>query len=100
MEVKRSSWRYPWINWFFRHIVVDEYRNQCREHATFVDTTLALFKGELSIYDIYYVLPFRRLLELRTARVERLIEENKSEEEKMQEQRRNKLGIVFCKNNH
>lgn len=52
---------------------------------------MALFKGELSIYDIYYVLPFRRLLELRTARVERLIEENKSEEEKMQEQRKKQI---------
>lgn len=69
---------------------VDEYANQCKEHAAFLDTTLALFKGELSLTDIL-TLPFRRLLELRTARIDRLIEERKSEEEKMKDQQQQQI---------
>ena len=67
---------------------VDEYRDQCREHSRFIDTSLVLFKGELSLNDILYVLPFRRLLELRSARVDRLIEEAKSDEEKQKDRQR------------
>jgi hypothetical protein len=36
-----------------------------------------LFKGELSLTEILHELPFRRLLELRTARVNRLMDESK-----------------------
>ena len=54
----------------------------------FLDITLSLFKGELSLTDILDVLPFRRLLELRSARVDRLIEEAKSDEEKQKDRQR------------
>lgn len=48
--------------------------------------TLALFKGELSYDDIVNKLVFRRLLELRSARVNRLMEEAQ-EVEKQQKER-------------
>ena len=49
---------------------------------------LVLFKGELTLNEILYELPKKRLLELRDARVERLLEEKRSLEQQQREQER------------
>lgn len=41
-----------------------------------------LFKGELSLTDILYNYPYKRLIELRDARMQRLVREQKELSEK------------------
>lgn len=52
---------------------------------------LALFKGELTYSDIMWNIVFKQLIELRTARVERLMEEQKSDEERRSEMEKEKI---------
>jgi len=52
---------------------------------------LALFKGELSYDDIMNKIVFKHLIELRSARVQRLIDEQKSEEERRSEMRKEQI---------
>ena len=65
---------------FFQVQTVDEYRNKCREYASFIDETLTLFKGELTLYDICHVLSYKMIIELRDARLERLAKEKEEME--------------------
>lgn len=58
---------------------VADYRNRCKEYAEFVDTMLALFKGELTYNDIMSM-PYFKLVDLRTARIDRLNREQKAME--------------------
>lgn len=53
-----------------------------------IDETLALFKGELTLDDILNKLPKKRLYELREARINRLIEEQKQMENEEKERER------------
>lgn len=48
---------------------------------------LALFKGELSLNDILWGLPYKRLYELKETRERKLINENKELERMTQEKR-------------
>ena len=57
-----------------------------RQFSRFLNDTLSLFKGQLSLHDIMYGLPMKRLLELRETRKEELIEQQK-ELEKMQSEK-------------
>ena len=67
---------------------LDEYRSRSEVNARFLDETLALFKGELSLNEILYELPKKRLLELREARIKRLTEEQNSLKEQQKKQER------------
>ena len=61
-------------------ITLQEYKNKAKDFAEFIDTTLALFEGELSITDILS-LPKKRLFEMRLARIDRLSKEAKELED-------------------
>lgn len=56
---------------------------------------LTLFKGQLSIDDIMYNIPYKELIELKSAREERLIAEHKEledmEKSREQEDIRNRI---------
>lgn len=52
---------------------------------------LQLFKGELSLEDIMWNLPKKRLYELREARRQALIEEKKELDRMQQEEERNNI---------
>jgi len=52
---------------------------------------LALFKGELSYHDIMWGIVFKHLIELRSARVTRLIDEQKTDEERRADRERERI---------
>ena len=64
---------------------LDEYRNRSQQHSRFIDETLALFKGELSLHEILDELPKKRLIELRDIRLKRLLDEQKDLEKQQKE---------------
>lgn len=53
---------------------------------------MAVFKKDIDIEYLLYKMPYRRLLELRSARVNRLIEEKKENEKLSKERERNEIG--------
>ena len=59
---------------------ITQYRDRLEEYSRFIDTTLALFKGELSLNDIVDM-TFKKLVSLREARVKRLVDEAKAAEQ-------------------
>ena len=89
----KSFWSYgselEWTN-FFQNKTVDEYRNKSREYARFIDETLALFRGELSLNDILN-LPYKLVVDIRNARIQRSEQELKEMQEKAAEEE--KRGI-------
>ena len=62
-----------------------------RQFQRFLNDTLALFKGQLSLHEIMWELPMKRLLELREARKEDLIAEQKELEKMNNEKRSNDI---------
>jgi len=64
---------------------------------TAIDEMLALFKGELSLDDILYGMPKKRLFELRDIRYNRLVDEVKSQERMMAENERQNIRNSILK---
>ena len=52
---------------------------------------LALFKGELSYNDIMYGMVYKYLIELRSARIQRLVDEQRTEEERRAAREKEKI---------
>ena len=97
-------WKYYWElryygRWFgFSDIsTVDEYRDRSLDNSKFLDECLTLFKGELSLEDILHNLPTKRLIELRDARVNRLVEEQKQMMKEQNEMQRKALHDEILK---
>ena len=67
--------RRRWYTGFSRARTADEYNHRCNEMASNLDTWLAFFKGELSLYDIREGMSFKRLMELIEARSKRMLAE-------------------------
>ena len=76
---------------------VAQYGDRLNEYSRFIDTTLALFKGELSLKDIVDM-PFKKLVSLRETRVKRLTDEAKSvEQEAKATERQNIRNTIMQK---
>ena len=75
-ECNKRPWTYNGWPGFSDISTVNQYRDRLDEYSRFIDTTLALFKGELSLQDIVDM-PFKKLVSLREARVKRLLDEAK-----------------------
>ena len=52
---------------------------------------MGLFKGELTLHDILWGMPKKRLFELRDARIEQLKEEQKANEDAMRDAERQNI---------
>ena len=59
---------------------------------------MGLFKGELTLHDILWGMPKKRLFELRDARIEQLKEEQKANEDSMRDaERQNIRDTILAK---
>lgn len=59
---------------------------------------MGLFKGELTLHDILWGMPKKRLFELRDARIEQLKEEQKANEDAMRDaERQNIRDTILAK---